>query len=73
MKPWAFSGSLQVSYVCVFSVRLAATGAVHNSCENFAEAQKVLEEAQSFNPPRLEIVKGDKLKGKSLFAGFAVI
>lgn len=29
------------------TLMLAATGAVHNSCENFAEAQKVLEEAQT--------------------------
>lgn len=29
----------------VVHLRLAATGAVHNSCENFVEAQKVLEEA----------------------------
>ena len=26
---------------------LAATGAVHNSCENFEEAQKVLEEVSA--------------------------
>lgn len=29
------------------TLMLAATGAVHNSCENFAEAQKVLDEAQT--------------------------
>ena len=40
-----FHEALSISSV-VTVVRLAATGAVHNSCENFAEAQKVLEEAK---------------------------
>lgn len=38
------------------ALMLAATGAVHNSCENFGEAQKVLEEERRF---RMALKKGN--------------